>query len=135
MGLGLFLAPWRWSVVHFAVMSSAKPWEHAKAGAGSASDPLAARFVESISYDRRMYKHDIAGSIAHARMLEKVGLITTEELTAIERGLNEIQAEIEADFDGWPGWKVELEDVHMCVEAALIEKIGDPGRKLHTGRS
>ncbi len=116
-------------------MSTAKPWEHAKAGEGSASDPLAARFVESISYDRRLYKHDIAGSIAHARMLRKVGLITADELAAIERGLNEIQAEIEADFDGWPGWKVELEDVHMCVEAALIEKVGDPGRKLHTGRS
>jgi len=114
---------------------AAKPWEHAKAGEGSASDPLAARFVESISYDRRLYKHDIAGSIAHARMLAKVGLINADELSQIERGLKEIESEIAANFDGWPGWKVELEDVHMCIEAALIEKTGDAGRKLHTGRS
>lgn len=119
--------------------TTAKPWEHAKSGEGSATDPLAARFVESLSYDRRLYKHDIAGSIAHARMLKKVGLINAKELAAIERGLGEIQQEIEAagpDYGAaWPGWKVELEDVHMCIEAALIEKIGDPGRKLHTGRS
>ncbi len=118
---------------------SAKPWEHAKSGEGSGGDPLAARFVESLSYDRRLYKHDIAGSIAHARMLEKVGLINAKELKAIERGLKEIEKEIEAsgpDYGvNWKGWKVELEDVHMCIEAALIEKIGDPGRKLHTGRS
>ena len=114
--------------------SAPKPWEHAKSG-GSAEDPLAARFVESISYDRRLYKHDITGSIAHARMLKKVGLINEDELKQIESGLNEIESEIDADFDGWSGWKVELEDVHMCIEAALIEKTGDAGRKLHTGRS
>ncbi|MCE9589393.1 MAG: argininosuccinate lyase [Planctomycetes bacterium] len=118
---------------------AAKPWEHAKSGEGSASDPLAARFVESLSYDRRLYKHDIAGSIVHARMLNVVGLIKPKELKEIERGLSEIGKEIEAagaDYGAaWPGWKVELEDVHMCIEAALIEKIGDAGRKLHTGRS
>lgn len=118
---------------------STKPWEHAKADAGSASDPLAARFVESLSYDRRLYRHDITGSIAHARMLHSVGLLTAEELEQIERGLSEIGAEIAAagpDYGAtWPGWKLELEDVHMCIEAALIEKIGDAGRKLHTGRS
>lgn len=118
---------------------TAKPWEHAKSGEGSATDPLAARFVESLSYDRRLYKHDIAGSIAHARMLKQVGLINAKELKEIERGLKEIENEIGAagaDYGAaWPGWKVELEDVHMCIEAALIEKIGDPGRKLHTGRS
>ncbi len=113
---------------------TSKPWEHAKAG-GSEGDPLAARFVESLSYDRRLYKHDIAGSIAHARMLCKVNLITDDDLQQIETGLKEIEAEIEANFDGWPGWKIELEDVHMCIEAALIEKVGDAGRKLHTGRS
>jgi argininosuccinate lyase len=116
-----------------------KPWEHAKSGEGSGGDPLAARFVESLSYDRRLYKHDIAGSIAHATMLQKVGLINAKELSEIKRGLKEIEAEIEAagaDYGAaWPGWKVELEDVHMCIEAALIEKIGDAGRKLHTGRS
>ena len=121
------------------VASSSKPWEHAKEGSGSGSDPLAARFVESLSYDRRLYKHDIAGSVAHARMLQKVGLINKKELKEIERGLKEIEKEIEAagpDYGAaWPGWKLDLEDVHMCIEAALIEKIGDAGRKLHTGRS
>lgn len=114
--------------------STSKPWEHAKSS-GSEGDPLAARFVESLSYDRRLYKHDIAGSIAHARMLHKVELITADDLQQIEAGLKEIEAEIEADVVEWKGWIYELEDVHMCIEAALIEKIGDAGRKLHTGRS
>ncbi len=111
-----------------------KPWEHAKAG-GSEHDDLAARFVESLSYDTRLYKHDIAGSIAHARMLQHVGLISEDDLAAIERGLREIESEIDDQGRQWDGWQVELEDVHMCIEAALIEKIGEPGRKLHTGRS
>ncbi len=113
---------------------TSKPWEHAKSG-GSEADDLAARFVESLSYDTRLYKHDIAGSIAHARMLQHVGLIGDDDLGAIERGLKEIEAEIEEQGQRWGGWKVELEDVHMCIEAALIEKIGEPGKKLHTGRS
>jgi argininosuccinate lyase len=79
--------------------------------------------------------HDIAGSIAHARMLHHVELITADDLAEIERGLKEIDAEIHAEGEQWGGWKVELEDVHMCIEAALIEKIGEPGKKLHTGRS
>ena len=112
-----------------------KPWEHTKSGSGSAADPLAARFVSSLDYDKRLYKHDIRGSIAHARMLEHVKLINADDLKEIERGLSEIESEIDAQGDAWPGWKVELEDVHMCVEAALIEKTGDAGRKLHTGRS
>jgi argininosuccinate lyase len=112
-----------------------KPWEHTKSGQGSAADPLAARFVSSLDYDKRLYTHDIRGSIAHARMLEHVKLITADDLKEIERGLNEIEAEIAEQGDAWPGWKVELEDVHMCIEAALIEKTGDAGRKLHTGRS
>ncbi|MCC7146539.1 MAG: argininosuccinate lyase [Phycisphaeraceae bacterium] len=112
-----------------------KSWEHAKGGAGSGADELATRFVESLSYDRRIYKQDIAGSQAHARMLAKVGLITPAELGRIEGGLDAIAREIAAEGDAWRGWRVELEDVHMCVEAALIEKIGDAGRKLHTGRS
>lgn len=114
--------------------TSSKPWEHAKS-TGSEADPLAARFVSSLDYDKRLYTHDIRGSKAHAAMLEKVGLITTDDLTAINAGLDEIEAEIAAQGDAWPGWKVELEDVHMCVEAALIEKAGEAGKKLHTGRS
>ncbi len=116
-------------------MSTQKPWEHAKAGS-SQGDELAERFVESLSYDTRLYQHDIRGSIAHARMLSHVGLITPDELKAIEQGLGEICKEIEAaGITGWGGWKRSLEDVHMCIEASLIEKIGEPGRKLHTGRS
>ena len=113
---------------------TSKPWEHAKA-TGSEADPLAARFVSSLDVDTRLYTHDIRGSLAHAAMLEDVGLIDADDLEAIRRGLGEIEAEIAEQGDAWPGWKVELEDVHMCIEAALIEKIGDPGRKLHTGRS
>ncbi len=115
--------------------SAPKPWEHTKSGQGSAADPLAARFVSSLDYDKRLYTHDIQGSIAHARMLEHVKLISADDLKEIERGLNEIKEEIDEQGDAWTGWKVELEDVHMCIEAALIEKAGDAGRKLHTGRS
>ena len=97
--------------------------------------PAGGAVVSSLDYDKRLYTHDIRGSIAHARMLEHVGLINKEDLAEIERGLNEIRSEIDEQGDAWPGWKVELEDVHMCVEAALIEKTGDAGRKLHTGRS
>ena len=117
----------------------AKAWEHNKSSAaGSEADPLAARFVSSLDYDWRLYAHDIAGSIAHAAMLLHVGLITEAERRAIADGLREIEAEIEAlgpNGRQWPGFKVELEDVHMCVEAALTERIGEPARKLHTGRS
>lgn len=114
--------------------STHKPWEHAKSS-GSEGDPLAARFVSSLDYDKRLYTHDIRGSKAHAAMLCKVGLITDDDLAAINSGLDEIEKEIAEQGDAWPGWKVELEDVHMCIEAALIEKAGDAGRKLHTGRS
>jgi argininosuccinate lyase len=68
-------------------------------------------------------------------MLQKVDLITEDDLAAIEKGLGEIESEIDEQGDDWPGWNIDLEDVHMCIEAALIEKVGDPGRKLHTGRS
>lgn len=111
-----------------------KPWEHAKAG-GSGADAMAAQFVQSLDFDTRLYRHDIAGSLAHARMLAHVKLITGDELNQIEQGLATIQSEIDDAGDDWPGWRIELEDVHMCIEAALIEKTGDAGRKLHTGRS
>src|SRR5438552_2295230 len=96
------------------------------------TDELAQKFVESISYDRRLYKHDIAGSIAHATMLAKVKLITDAERDAIVEGLKSIERDIEANkfvFDE------KLEDIHMVIEAELIKRIGEPGRKLHTGRS
>ncbi|MDB5173992.1 MAG: argH1 [Phycisphaerales bacterium] len=110
-------------------MAELKSWQ---ARIGEATDALAQSFVESISYDRRLYKHDIAGSIAHATMLAKVGLITDAEREAIVGGLHSIQRDIEAGnfvFDE------SLEDIHMVVEDALIKRIGDPGRKLHTARS
>ena len=112
---------------------SEKPTEKSwQARIGEATDALAQSFVESISYDRRLYKHDIAGSIAHATMLAKVGLITDAECGAIIEGLRGIERDIEAEnfkFD------IANEDIHMVIEAALIERIGEPGRKLHTGRS
>ena len=89
-------------------------------------------FVESISYDRRLYKHDIAGSIAHATMLAKVGLIAEAERDKIIDGLKSIERDIEA---GKFKFDESLEDIHMVIEAALIERIGEPGKKLHTGRS
>jgi argininosuccinate lyase len=108
---------------------SEKSWQ---ARIGEATDAIAQKFVESISYDRRLYKHDIAGSIAHATMLEKVGLITGAEREQIEVGLRSIEKDIEA---GHFAFDESLEDIHMVVEAELIKRIGEAGRKLHTGRS
>lgn len=109
-----------------------KSWQ---ARIGEATDAIAQTFVESMSYDWRLYKVDVAGSIAHATMLEKVGLITGADREAIYAGLKEIETEIDRDGPKWAGFKPELEDIHMCVESALTERIGEPGRKLHTGRS
>ena len=89
-------------------------------------------FTESISYDWRMYRHDIMGSIAHARMLAKQGLITEAERDAIVQGLSEIKQEID---DGSFVFLPELEDIHMNIEQALTDKIGAAGEKLHTARS
>lgn len=109
-----------------------KSWQ---ARISEATDAVAQEFVESMSYDWRLYKADVAGSIAHATMLAKVGLITDSDCDAIVKGLKEIEAEIDRDGPKWAGFKPELEDIHMCVESALTERIGEPGRKLHTGRS
>ncbi|MDX1681844.1 MAG: argininosuccinate lyase [Phycisphaeraceae bacterium] len=114
--------------------SAAKPWEHSK-DAGSGADPLAARFVCSLDDDWRLYRHDIAGSIAHAAMLRDQELISADEYQQIEDGLRAIEKEIDQHGRNWDGFKTDLEDVHMCIEAALIERAGDAGRKLHTGRS
>lgn len=112
--------------------SPTKSWQ---ARISEATDAIAQAFVESISYDWRLYRHDIAGSIAHATMLAKVGLITDADRDAIVKGLKEIEAEIDRDGPRWAGFKPELEDIHMCVESELTSRIGEPGRKLHTGRS
>jgi argininosuccinate lyase len=109
-----------------------KSWQ---ARIGEATDAIAQTFVESMSYDWRLYKADIAGSIAHATMLAHVKLITDAERDKIITGLKQIENEIDEDGATWKGFKPELEDIHMCVESALTERIGEPGRKLHTGRS
>jgi argininosuccinate lyase len=90
------------------------------------------RFSESVSYDWRLYRHDIAGSIAHAKGLAKIGVLTKTEAAKIARGLKAIQNEIET---GKFQWNPTLEDVHMNIESALTQKIGSAGKKLHTGRS
>ncbi|MCH7224639.1 argininosuccinate lyase [Haloferula sp. A504] len=93
---------------------------------------LVQQFGESISYDWRLYKHDIAGSIAHARAQMKAGLLTADEFGQIESGLRSVEADIDA---GKFEFKTSLEDIHMNVEAALTERIGPAGAKLHTARS
>jgi argininosuccinate lyase len=96
------------------------------------TDTFVERFTASISFDRRLYRYDIAGSRAHARMLARVGIITEAEMDAILSGLGQIEADIDqGSFD----WSVELEDVHMNIEARLTALIGEAGKKLHTGRS
>ncbi|MFC1837171.1 argininosuccinate lyase [Thermodesulfobacteriota bacterium] len=89
-------------------------------------------FSASIHFDVRLYKYDIAGSMTHAKMLAKVGLITDSELEQIIAGLTEIESEIE---EGTFVFRPELEDIHMNIEKALVEKIGQAGEKLHTARS
>jgi argininosuccinate lyase len=95
-------------------------------------DALVEAFTESVSFDQRLAPHDIAGSIAHATMLCQVGVLSTEERDAIVEGLRAIGADIEA---GRFRWSTQLEDVHMNIETALTERIGQAGKKLHTGRS
>ncbi len=96
------------------------------------TDAFVARFTASVNFDQRLYRQDIEGSLAHAAMLTRAGILTEEEHQQIKSGLDEILADIEA---GTFEWSVELEDVHMNIEAALTAKIGITGKKLHTGRS
>ncbi|KAK4851554.1 hypothetical protein QYF36_016263 [Acer negundo] len=90
------------------------------------------KFTESISYDKALYKHDIRGSKAHASMLAKQGMISTSDRDSILEGLDEIERKIEA---GEFVWRTDREDVHMNIEAALTDIIGEPAKKLHTARS
>src|SRR5881227_4243282 len=93
---------------------------------------VAQRYSESVSFDHRLYRHDIAGSIAHAAALTKAGIISAEERKKIEAELHEIEKEIES---GKFQWDEALEDVHMNIESALTKRIGEAGAKLHTARS
>ena len=97
-----------------------------------ATDEFVQVFTASIDFDQRLFREDIAGSIAHATMLETINVLTKAELDQIVAGLQTIQAEIEG---GRLQWRVDLEDVHMNIEHRLIELIGNTGKKLHTGRS
>jgi argininosuccinate lyase len=97
-----------------------------------ATDPRVEAFTESISFDHRLYEVDIRGSIAHATMLADVGLISTSDRDLIAKTLEEIRSEIAS---GTFPFSAELEDIHMHIENALIARVGDIGRRLHTGRS
>ncbi|NJK90639.1 MAG: argininosuccinate lyase [Blastochloris sp.] len=97
----------------------------------SGPDAKVQRFTRSVHFDKRLYREDIAGSIAHARMLSEIGVLTAKEFSAIEKGLRQIEKEIEA---GTFVWSEAREDVHMNIEAALTERT-PAGAKLHTGRS
>lgn len=96
------------------------------------TDKLVYNFNASISFDQKFYKQDIEGSIAHVRMLGKQGILTGEEMQAIVACLKEILADVEA---GRLVITDEYEDIHSFVEANLIDRLGDTGKKLHTGRS
>ncbi len=93
---------------------------------------VAQRYSESVSFDWRLYRYDIAGSIAHAAALAAAGILTSDERNKIDNGLREIEAEIES---GKFEWDKSLEDMHMNIEAALTKRIGAAGAKLHTARS
>ncbi|MEW8511877.1 MAG: argininosuccinate lyase [Candidatus Thiodiazotropha sp.] len=107
----------------------AKPWS---GRFNEPTDAFVEAFTASVGFDQRLYQYDIQGSIAHATMLARQGILSETERDAILQGLELIRKRIEAgDFS----WSVALEDVHMNVESALTEAIGDAGKKLHTGRS
>ena len=97
-----------------------------------ATDAFVERFTASVGFDQRLARHDIAGSRAHATMLAEQGVLSAEERDAILAGLDDIARAVE---DGTFPWAVELEDVHMNIEARLTDRIGAAGKKLHTGRS
>ncbi len=98
----------------------------------ASASSLLDQFNASIMYDRKLYKEDIEGSLAHATMLEKQGILTREELTLIKDGLAQVLTEIESgEFE----WKISDEDLHMGIEKRLTAIIGDAGKKLHTARS
>ena len=109
--------------------STVKPWG---GRFSEATDRFVEEFTQSVSFDRRLAPYDIQGSIAHVAMLARVGVLTEDESGQIRGGLNAILAEIEA---GKFTWRQELEDVHMNIEAALVERVGEVGKKVHTGRS
>ena len=110
-------------------MSTQETWS------GRFNEPVAElvkQYTGSIDFDQRLAKWDIQGSLAHAQMLHEAGLLSAEDVAAIKQGMAEIEAEIKA---GQMAWSLDLEDVHMNIERRLTDKIGDAGKRLHTGRS
>ncbi len=93
---------------------------------------LVKRYTASVSFDQRLWQADISGSLAHAEMLGAQGIVSADDLASIQRGLALVREEIEA---GRFEWKLELEDVHLNIEARLTQLVGDAGKRLHTGRS
>src|SRR5574343_992460 len=93
---------------------------------------LVKRYTSSVFFDKRLWAADIDGSLAHAEMLAAQGVIGAQDLADIQRGMAQIRAEIES---GAFEWKLELEDVHLNIEARLTQLVGDAGKRLHTGRS
>ena len=116
-------------------MSSSQLDKKSQAWSALFSEPmseLVKRYTASVSFDRRLWKADIAGSLAHAEMLAAQGVIASDDLEAIRRGMAQITEEIES---GRFEWKLDLEDVHLNIEARLTQLAGDAGKRLHTGRS
>ena len=109
--------------------ADSKPWG---GRFSEATDAFVERFTSSVAFDQRLYKQDIRGSIAHAEMLQHCGVISAREFQQIRQGLLAIEADIDS---GNFSWSVQLEDVHMNIETSLTQRIGDVGKKLHTGRS
>ncbi len=109
--------------------AAARPWS---GRFGEPVDELVKRFTASVEFDRRLAPYDIAGSLAHARMLAACGIIGKADLAAIERGLEQIRGEIAA---GRFAWSLDAEDVHLNIERRLTELVGEAGKRLHTARS
>ena len=109
--------------------------QKSKAWSGRFSEPVAdfvLRYTASVDFDKRMAMQDITGSVAHATMLNKSGVLSDQDLADIKRGMAQIVEEIRS---GVFQWKLELEDVHLNIEARLTQLVGDAGKRLHTGRS
>ena len=106
-----------------------KPWQGRFSGE---TDKFVEDFTSSIEFDKRLYKYDIQGSVAHSMMLNSIGVLDDKELKLILSSLESIQEKIE---NNEVEWKESLEDIHMHIENELINMIGDSAKKIHTGRS
>jgi argininosuccinate lyase len=116
-------------------MTPSQPSSTQYTWAGRFSEPmsdLVKRYTASVDFDKRMWRQDIRGSLAHARMLARQGIISPEDLSDIQRGMAQIVVEIES---GAFEWSLDLEDVHLNIEKRLTTLVGDAGKRLHTGRS